>query len=294
MLLVRNAHHAAIRDRLPRHQAGRPESGKSVNIHSDVSAQNKNKVVNSSLRFILFVGLGVVLSQCRTVLYDADPEGDLRRTTRLWKILGTSVENRPIFFYERGEVDSTILILGGTHGDEPVTSQVVARFAEVISRLSPDSLKYKIVIIPVLNPDGLAKRQRKNARGVDINRNFPTRDWKSEAARERYHPGPFPASEPETKIVLDLLVRHNPRIIISVHAPLFMINYDGPAKEIAERMAAVNGYRVSDSIGYGTPGSFGTYAGVERNIPIITLELPDEMIEEVWEANRDALLELLR
>ncbi len=58
-------------------------------------------------------------------------------------------------------------------------------------------------------------------------------------------------------------------------------------------MAKFNGYRVSDSIGYPTPGSLGTYAGVERNIPIITLELPPVSLEESWEQNRDALLEAL-
>ena len=54
------------------------------------------------------------------------------------------------------------------------------------------------------------------------------------------------------------------------------MNYDGPAKEIAERISEIIGYPAEGSIGYPTPGSFGTYCGVERNIPTITLELDEE------------------
>ena len=41
-------------------------------------------------------------------------------------------------------------------------------------------------------------------------------------------------------------------------------------------------YPVEASIGYPTPGSFGTYCGVERNIPTITLEMDEECpVEEL-------------
>ncbi|MEO8168307.1 MAG: M14 family zinc carboxypeptidase, partial [bacterium] len=123
-----------------------------------------------------------------------------------------------------------------------------------------------------------AKGKRTNARGVDINRNFPTKNWSPVAANNRYSPGPSPSSEPETRLVMDLIAQYEPRLIISIHGDLHMINYDGPAKEIAERM---------------TPGSLGTYAGVERNIPIITLELPPVGIDEAWEQNREALLDVI-
>ena len=43
-------------------------------------------------------------------------------------------------------------------------------------------------------------------------------------------------------------------------------------------------YPIEESIGYPTPGSFGTYAGVERNIPIITLEMDEEIpVENLYE-----------
>ena len=69
-----------------------------------------------------------------------------------------------------------------------------------------------------------------------------------------------------------------------------MVNYDGPGLRLAEKMAVYNGYPVRGDIGYPTPGSFGNYAGVEKRIPTITLELPRGSFESMWEANRDALL----
>jgi protein MpaA len=91
-----------------------------------------------------------------------------------------------------------------------------------------------------------------------------------------------------------LIDQFEPTRIVSVHIPLETVNYDGPARTLAERMAHHNGYPVKADIGYPTPGSFGTYAGKERGLPVITLELPAASLEEVWPSNRDALDEALR
>ncbi|MFN0158332.1 MAG: M14 family murein peptide amidase A [Bacteroidota bacterium] len=257
---------------------------------------------------LLVVFTSIAILSCRS----ADPSADISRTPELWSVLGKSAAGQPIYYYEHspgghgkssspGVVteqespgDDVVLVIGCTHGDEQVTGQVVIRLAEWIAQQKPDSLKSTILFVPILNPDGAAKGTRANAHGVDINRNFPTKNWSPVATKDRYPPGPSPASEPETQLVLELLSRYNPKLIVSIHAALHMINYDGPAKDIANRMATFNGYRVSDSIGYPTPGSLGTYAGVERSIPIITLELPAVGVDEAWQQNRDALLEALR
>ena len=74
--------------------------------------------------------------------------------------------------------------------------------------------------------------------------------------------------------------------ILSIHAPFRVVNYDGPAEELAEKISKITGYKVQKDIGYPTPGSFGNYAGVERKIPTITLELPeDETNETLWIQN---------
>ncbi len=53
----------------------------------------------------------------------------------------------------------------------------------------------RIVVVRCVNPDGLAHHTRGNARRVDLNRNLPTRDWRS-----RLYP------QSELKIVCDVAV----------------------------------------------------------------------------------------
>jgi protein MpaA len=222
-----------------------------------------------------------------------DTASALSRHPDFWKVIGNSVDDRPIYAHENGTGDTTVLVLGSIHGDEAVTGQVVTRLAEWVSNEGITRAGTKLLFVPFLNPDGVMEQQRTNAHGVDLNRNFPTRNWDPTPTQNRYPPGPAPASEPETRLVLDLLSRFPPRLIISLHAPLRVVNYDGPAEEIANRMGSRNGYRVSGSIGYATPGSLGTYAGVERNIPMITLELPHVGADDAWQQNRDALVDAL-
>lgn len=150
-----------------------------------------------------------------------------------------------------------------------------------------------VVILPVVNPDGLARRTRRNARGVDLNRNFPTKDWAPGNARRRNYGGPKPLSEPESRALHRLILRLRPQWIIAVHTinrGRYCNNYDGPGEGLARAFAACNGYPVTASIGYPTPGSFGTWAGRERGIPVLTLELPSHHSRQrCWSDNEAAL-----
>lgn len=190
-------------------------------------------------------------------------------------------------FNARGTI--RVLVIGGTHGDEPASAALARRFIESL-RARPLPPRVRIVVVPVLNPDGLIAGTRTNKRAVDINRNLPTRDWRTPARGARYSPGASPASEPETRALLRLL-RPRPRLIISIHAPLGCVNWDGDAAEVARSIADINGYKLCPSIGYPTPGSLGTYAGVERGIPTITLELGSAQPEELQAAQLTALRE---
>jgi protein MpaA len=161
--------------------------------------------------------------------------------------------------------------------------------------LSPASTgKATWIIVPLVNPDGFALRKRRNARGVDLNRNFPTRNWQPGSPRSRMYGGPSPASEPETRAVMRIIARYRPDRIVTIHSigrGRFCNNYDGPARAIANAMSRRNSYPVTENIGYPTPGSFGTWAGVERLIPVVTLELPSAASPlRCWLDNRDALL----
>lgn len=190
-------------------------------------------------------------------------------------------------FSQEGESLDT-LILGTFHGDEPEARLLATRF---LAETAPISLNGRRVgVVPMVNPDGFERKNRVNAAGVDLNRNFPTEDWEELNAGTPYYSGPSPASEPETEFILKLLALFSPQKIITLHTPYRLINYDGPARELANAMADINGYPIAEDIGYATPGSFGTYTGKERGIPTITLELPEEGFDE--EAIRQNILAL--
>ena len=206
----------------------------------------------------------------------------------------------------------TILIIGVFHGEEPqgkfLIENYIASFAPSpqpsprmgegdCSPICPRHLrkmaefqgeeraleirgkgKNNLLFIPCLNPDGMASNKRQNANGIDLNRNFPTKNWAKVKKNSDYYGGENPACEIETKFVMEILAEFSPDIILTIHAPYKVVNFDGPAKEIAEKISEIIKYPVSNDIGYATPGSFGNYAGVERNIPTITLEL-DEQID---------------
>ena len=139
-----------------------------------------------------------------------------------------------------------------------------------------------ILFIPCLNPDGMGANTRVNANGVDLNRNFPTKNFGQDGSAagdnpSAYYGGNEPASEIETRFIMDVIEKYKPKLILSLHAPYKIVNYDGPAQDIAQKISDIIAYPVEASIGYPTPGSFGTYCGVERNIPTITLELDEEI-----------------
>ncbi len=214
---------------------------------------------------------------------------DLDKSSLPWQVVGYSEEQNPIYLLEVGSGQDTVLIFGAFHGDEQVGFHLVVQLAETLYK-APEQINAHVVLVPVVNPDGLLKGKRTNANGVDINRNFPTEDWTPVYTKKKYYPGPEPASEKETQLVVGLIDRYKPDRIVSIHADLRMNNYNGPARELAEAMARYNGYPVTGDVGYPTPGSFGTFAGIELKIPLITLELPPTGIEESWEQNFKALL----
>ncbi len=131
-----------------------------------------------------------------------------------------------------------------------------------------------MLFIPCLNPDGKEAGTRTNANGVDLNRNFPTKNWELSDKNE-YFGGTAPASEVETQFLIYIIEKYVPDLIITLHEPYCVVNYDGPAKEEAQKISEFTGYKIEESIGYPTPGSFGTYCGIEKEIPTITLELPE-------------------
>lgn len=168
------------------------------------------------------------------------------------------------------ENNKPVLVIGVFHGDEPQGDFLIKEYL----KSHEDS---EMLFIPCLNPDGMKLNQRQNSNNVDLNRNFPTKNWIINPDKE-YFGGNEPASEIETRFMVDVLEKYQPKLILSLHAPFCTVNFDGNALEYAEKISEIIDYPVQEDIGYPTPGSFGTYCGVERGIPTITLEL-DEKID---------------
>lgn len=224
-----------------------------------------------------------------------------------WEIGGWSLKGRPLVYAEFGSKSSanTTLILSTIHGDEVTPLYLGIELLSWMKR-NPESLKEsRVVVAPLVNPDGFFAhpRRRTNARGVDVNRNFPTQDWERDALRAwktkfrsnpRRYPGSKPSSEPETIFQQELISRVRPQKVLAIHAPLNFMDYDGPSHltlarfpeeyvrecmKLRERLRAVPG-------GF-FPGSLGNFAGQEMGIPTLTLELPSanpRKAEEYWKS----------
>ena len=85
------------------------------------------------------------------------------------------------------------------------------------------------------------------------------------------------------KNLIKLIDEMQPDAIITIHAPFKIVNYDGPEEKthtLAEEISKITGYPIQKDIGYSTPGSFGTYAGLEKEIPTITIEVDEEIPSE--------------
>ena len=168
---------------------------------------------------------------------------------------------------ENSNYDKKILIIGVFHGDEPQGEYFISSFLKNDKSIGKNSLYF----IPRLN----FSNTRKNSNGVDLNRNFPTKNWRR-GENNDYFSGEKPNSEIETQYIVDLMDKNTFDLILTIHAPYKVVNYDGPAESIAYKASEFLGYKVTSDIGYPTPGSFGTYAGVERNIPVLTIEIDEE------------------
>ena len=169
-----------------------------------------------------------------------------------------------------GNNKSSTLVIGCFHGDEPQGKSLIECYLEK----NPET---KLLFIPCLNEYGYKNNIRTNENGVDLNRNFPTNNWKL-TEKDEFYGGEKPASEIQTQFVIQTVEKYLPKCILTLHAPYKIVNYDGDGLEIANKISEIINYPVEPSIGYPTPGSFGTWAGVEKKIPTITLEL-DDMVD---------------
>ena len=180
-----------------------------------------------------------------------------------------------------------LLVFAAIHGEEGETTTALSKALRSLTQPSPHC-----AVVLAANPDGLIRGTRGNARGVDLNRNFPTSDWQRDPVLHRstldaprdvaLSPGDSPGSEPETQALILLIRELEPEAVVALHAPLACIdnpNNSALGQWIAER----SGLPLVPDVGYPTPGSFGTWGG-EQGLPVVTYEFglvtPDEAIRK--------------
>ncbi len=223
----------------------------------------------------------------------ASPPSDRPMITPVTMAVGRSVHGRSIDAVILGDPTApcAALFMATIHGNEPAGTPLMYRLVRVLAAAPEQFHREKVIILPVVNPDGLAAFRRTNARGIDLNRNFAAMNH-----RANHRSGPIELSEPEANAIADLIERERPRIIVSLHQPLSCVDYDGPGRELAELMSQATGLPIR-KLG-ARPGSLGSFAGVDLELPIITLELPGAATnwsdDELWDRYGHALLVALR
>lgn len=174
-----------------------------------------------------------------------------------------------------------VLVVGAIHGDEPSSAALSFHWIKLAAQ-TPALGAYPVHwrFVPVLNPDGLFNRpaRRVNARGVDLNRNFSTSNWEHDAKSHwekrtrkdpRRWPGPSALSEPESRFLDEQMRDFKPHLIVSLHAPYGVLDFDGPLVP-PSRLGNLYLHQIGVF-----PGSLGNYGALHNGMPVVTIELPN-------------------
>lgn len=208
---------------------------------------------------------------------------------------GRSVLGLPLEVWRpRGEC--RLLVFAGIHGEEPETTYALSRALRQFSEPPPH-----VAVVLAANPDGLVRGTRGNANGVDLNRNFPSNDWRAGTVTHRstlpdpsdvlLSTGVNPASEPEVQALLALIGELGPRAVVALHAPLECID-DANDSALGRRLAKASGMPLVRDVGYPTPGSFGSW-GSDHGVPVVTYEFPLAATEVLMRDHVPVLVDLL-
>jgi predicted deacylase len=215
--------------------------------------------------------------------------------------IGTSSQGRAINAYYFGSGTTTILYTGAIHGSEASTKSLMDRWIqdlEAKARTIPAHMS--IVVVPTINPDGIARGTRTNANNVDLNRNFATNDWQKDITTVGNQPFPgggggSAMSEPETKAISSLAQRLRPKVILSYHSIGGMVaaNQVGDSTRLAAMYSQLTGYRnitgQSDAtFEYSVTGTADDWYAQAIGVPSLLIELGSHSYHQ-FERNQAAM-----
>jgi len=220
-------------------------------------------------------------------------------------VAGYSAQGRSIIAYYFGNGATTYLFTGAIHGNELSSKYTMDRFvADIEANPSRIPSGVRLVVVPSVNPDGVARASRNNANGVNLNRNFPTSNWVSDTATssgtEAGAGGTSAGSETETQALMNLTNQLNPRLVVTHHSQGSLVNSNdvGVAVLAGQEYARLARYRLvpssetTSTFGFEMSGTYEDWL-YERATPAILIELNTNTGNH-YSQNREALWTMLR
>jgi hypothetical protein len=199
--------------------------------------------------------------------------------------LGESIEGRPIEGWRFGEGPRRIVLIGAIHGGFERNTAVLADLLVDHFRDHPEDVLpgIQLEIIPVANPDGLARgsdlNARFNANDVDLNRNWSC-EWSETALLQEIpiDPGPAPFSEVESQLLRDYFLADLPDAVMFYHSSVGGVFMGAcgadhpPADWMGELLEEATGYPYHEFDYYDITGDATNWLA-EQDVPAATIEL---------------------
>lgn len=229
--------------------------------------------------------------------------------------IGRTVRGLPIRAVTAGTGTRTVEIIGAVHGGEAGPELGIGAL-EILLREQQELLeRVSLTLVPTVNIDererlvaGVPWYLRTNAVGVDLNRNFPA-SWytvelgygnNSSVPGAATYRGPFPASEPETRAVMDHLRRNPPEVVLAFHCLASICgmslitardaesdtDYAGRCEQAARAYVNGSGIEVQSDKAFRfvcTSGSLAAWCWQELNVPAFDLEISAAAEPEAYE-----------
>lgn len=219
--------------------------------------------------------------------------------------IGYSRQGRPITAYYFGNGGASVVYTGAIHGNELSTQALMYQwidYLEVNAHRIPAGRT--IVVVPQINPDGVATGSRVNAHNVDLNRNFATSDWQKDITNIYNEPfprggGDAPMSEPEVQAIASLVQQLRPELVLSYHSIGGLVLANGAGSSVAKTAvySQMSGYYNATGqpspFEYGISGTADTWYAEKAGTASIVIELGSHTYSQ-FDRNKDAMWTMLQ
>lgn len=214
----------------------------------------------------------LAISQIRTISDEAPLRiavNDKRWPVSSWEVVGHSINGQPIHIRRYGTSGNVTLIIGGLDGSDRVAVKWLDYLSLELKKAPETAEDRQVILMRDPNPDGLQAKLAYNSRGVLINRNFPTTGY-----RPGQDQGAGPASEPETRAILEVLYRYRPSRVIHVQsAGRSEVIANASAEPLAEQLRNGRALATPRGDAQPEPGSLEEFVTQNFRIEMLTLRL---------------------